>query len=229
MPVVLFVCCEKEPYTVPVSVSMNIGLLPNGDNGVAIGGGCVSVGQIGFSGQRKLGGDVNFTTERGSSSVVRFGVGNPGFVNNFDIPQGDYYSMTWHISLSELDDDDYEEVIGDFDFDDPGLIFSGSYTNLTGNVIPLLVVVDESEKLVMPTVSSDEADFIFLNADKNYNASVVFDMNYVFAAVSRQSMENAVVDKEDDTSYIEISEDRNSDLYEKILFRLQKSVTVSLK
>lgn len=216
--------CEKEPYTLPVSVSVKMVMVPQTNDFLTFDKGLAAVGRISFTGQRLVGGNVSFVTEPGKEQKVVFDTKEGGFVRYFDIPQGEYQMMGWHLYLTDLDlDDDGDETV-DLP-DDAGLLFVGNYSRLDGRVMPIVFAVESSESFLMTALDPDDMPDITLLAEKKYGASIVFDLGDAFSTLSRSSLEEADVE-DGDVPFIEISSDENGELYEMVLYRLQKSAKV---
>jgi hypothetical protein len=198
---------EENPLTIPYLTFTNA---------------VISLERVRFYGIRDVGNDVFFSSNPGLSfgTFVIPAWQNTSFVTYFDLPQGVYNIIRWEAQLDEIDDDVYENEF--VDSDDFGLIFEGTYTRLDGSTVLLFIAVD-------PATFSFETTDAFGNSlisfDSRNNYTVSFELNPYLAmqGISRNLIEQAETDSEDDIEYIEISSDENEDLYDLVLFRLEKT------
>jgi hypothetical protein len=198
---------EENPLTIPYLTFTNA---------------VISLERVRFYGIRDVGNDVFFSSNPGLSfgTFVIPDWQNTSFVTYFDLPQGIYNIIRWEAQLDEIDDDVYDNEF--VDSDDFGLIFEGTYTRLDGSTVLLFIAVD-------PATFSFETTDAFGNSlisfDSRNNYTVSFELNPYLAlqGISRNLIEQAETDSEDDIEYIEISSDENEDLYDLVLFRLEKT------
>jgi len=228
---IIFTGCQKDELTLPVSVDMNIRIEPSSLSYISFDGGQVLFKHLIFEGHRAEGGDIYFNTQPGKEmGPISFSDAKEGaFIKNFDIPQGVYNQMEWELQLSSLppslfpDDEDYEN---DDEDNHPGLLLTGTYRQLNGTYIPISLVIDAIEKFTAHTSHGERIESQTLSAGKAYSAYLTFDPSYATAAISRQSLEDAEINDDFFSPFIEISSDENDQLYEHILYRLQNSVKI---
>ncbi|WP_430812139.1 MULTISPECIES: hypothetical protein [unclassified Carboxylicivirga] len=232
----MFSSCQKDEFTYPVAVKMEIAIAEGNASHLNFTHGYILFDQITFEGQRRQGEDVYFATRSDDEiGPVYFQYGDKVRVKDFDIPQGIYSSMRWRFELEDMDDigDDtdssnYDEVDENL-LDEGGLLLVGSYRALDGTVLPLYIVVDDGELLVADTKGGDSYGDITLSTENTYNACLVLDPYYALQAVAPESLEAAERSDNDGVEYIEISEDENEALFEIILYRLQNSISVVIE
>jgi len=229
--------CKKEDFTEPVSVNMEVKIAEGSSPHLAFKLGAMMIDQIAFDGQRDQGGDVHFTTEDGEEiGPILFPYNQVGYIKRFDIPQGIYSHMSWHIELEDLESDDEDtdteesdQSSNDVQVSEGALLISGVYTKIDGTQLILYIIVDEDEQFLIKTEGGDGSNSMTLVTGTSYLAQLIFDPYYAMQTVSVQSLEEAEVAANASESFIEISANKNEALYENILFRLGRSAKVVIK
>lgn len=226
--------CEKDEFTVPVNVDFVISMDANEvSEYLQFYSGIIAIEDITFQGERQEGEDVFFTSKPGVIFQPQEFSNNsmPVFVTHFDIPQGKYVLMNWGFTLSELFSDEEIDVEDDLEIEDDledneidaGLIINGMYTFLNGMEVPVIIGIEGEEKFKVYAEASTEVFEVNLIEENEYNAQLVLDLSSVFSSISRDSFENADLNDENE---ILITSDENDDLYELILYRLEKNSKV---
>lgn len=219
--------CTKDELTKPVKVNFLVDLNSGKQfqSYISFYNGAISLSRIIFEGKRTEGKDINFETKPGLSfGPFQFDtVGSGSLITHFDIPQGVYSFIKLDVKLSEFEMDD-----PDFEAETTGLVIDGIYTSIDGERIPVFIVVSSIEGLEIQATNAIGSGSITFADEKTYNATLHFDMNYVFSSIARESFETAER-KDDEGSFIEISSDSNEDLYQLILYRIQKSAKIVIE
>jgi len=229
--ILMLYACQKEDFTEPVSVNMEVKIAEGSSQFLTFTGGKIMLDQIAFDGHRKQGGDVHFATE-GENDIgpVNFSEASAGQVKKFDIPQGVYSHMKWRFELEDIDFSDDADLDHTFlHSQDGGLIIEGTFKNTNGGQVPVFIIVDDEERHVAVTEGDNGYDDITLVSSNSYIAQLLFDPYYAMLPVSIESLESAEVSNDGNNNYIEISADKNETLYESILFRLENSIKVVVK
>ncbi len=182
----------------------------------------VALDRVRFYGIRDVGNDVLFTSRPDFSfgTFVIPAQQNTRYVTYFEVPQGVYNMIRWDAELTEIDDAVYDDVF--VDSDDFGLIFEGTYTRLDGSTVLLFIAVDPAV-LSFGTLNAGGNNVVSLESTNNYTVSFELNPYLAMQGISRSLIEQAETDSEDDIEFIEISSDENEDLYELVLFRLEKT------
>lgn len=182
----------------------------------------VALDMVRFYGIRDVGNDVLFTSKPGSSfgTFVIPAWQKTEYVTFFDVPQGVYSMIRWEAELMEIDDNVYDDKF--VDSDDFGLILEGTYTRLDGSTVLLFIAVDPAV-LYFETLNAAGRKIISLDSRNNYTVSFELNPYLAMQGISRSLIEQAETDSEDDIEFIEISSDANEDLYQLVLFRLEKT------
>ncbi|WP_439181499.1 hypothetical protein [Carboxylicivirga taeanensis] len=228
--ILLVSSCQKKAFTEPVVaqlvVTMASGDLPQ----ISFESAGVYFEQIVFDGHRQTGGDVHFATEPDKSIGPVYCTGNTvGAIKEFDIPQGVYTHMEWRFILgdmSEAEDDADVEEESDIE---GGIVISGLLNKQDGTSVPVKVIIEDEEELLIKTIAETGYQDITLLATDSYEIQLVIDPYYAMRPISLESWENAELNDDDEAGYIEISSDMNEELYEMVLVRLESSVKALIK
>lgn len=223
--------CDKDELTHPVKVnfSINIDQATNTQSYLTLSKSVFCVGTISFIGLRQQGGDVHFDTKPGvTHGTIIINVGQPEkYVTYFDLPQGVYNYMGWDLSLSEIDDDIFEDE--NIDSDDFGMVIIGSYTKINGEVLPIYFAISPEEKFSCETTNSDNTTPVSIVKDKTYNMLVEMNPAEAIEGISRDYFEQAIVEnEEDDVRHILVSSESNISLYQLFLFRMEKTIKATM-
>jgi hypothetical protein len=188
----------------------------------------IAFDKVRFYGVRDVGNDIVFSSRPGFpfGTFVIHAAQNTAYITYFDIPQGVYNLMRWDIELMEIDDDIYDDEY--VDSDDFGLIFEGTYTRLNGQTVLLFIAVDPAA-LSFETVNAIGNNSIVLDSQMDYTVSLELNPYLAMQGISRSLLEQAETDSEDGVEFIEISSDENEDLYNLVLFRLEKTFKAVLR
>lgn len=220
--------CQKKEFTEPVAVQLLVKMAEGNSSSVSFEAGTVLFDQILFDGQRQQGGSVHFTTEAGKAvGPVHFSKETERFIKSFDIPQGVYTHMQWHFLLGDIDELTDDET--DTFEPEGGLVLYAYLNRADGSQLPLRIVVDDDEQLMVKVLAGDSYGDITLSAVNSYEMQLILDPYYAVRTISAASWEEADVEEDGEQTYVEVSSDENEDLYETILFRLESSATIVIQ
>jgi hypothetical protein len=224
-------CSDKDELTLPVRVYFKIGISTDEslkaeyfDFTECL----IGIQKIRFDGKREVGKDFFFETDPKINLQTISFTQEPTTICAFDIPQGVYNYMKWDLSMKCIE---AEGLIDENTEDHPckGIIFTGNYKSLDGSVIPFIFAVDEPEEFYVLSGDPDGNSNIVLSVDKEYEATVFFDPERAFSAISRQSFENAEISGDALHPKIIISSSKNKYLYEILIYRIFVSASVLVK
>jgi len=232
--------CDKGEFTIPVSVDLNVSILSESQHDyLQFTSGEIAVKDIIFQGEREAGEDVYFTSQPsqvyGPVEFTTFS--NSAHLTHFDIPQGNYELMEWEFNLSfvslyiDEDSDDSDEEEDDEEDDEEeeeesielGLVFKGTYTTEENVLIPIIIGIDVIENFRILAEYTDGTHMVNLIETNTYKATLSFDLQTVFQSISRESLEDADIN---DKNELVINSEENEDIYELILYRLEKTSKV---
>ncbi len=221
-----FSSCEPDDLSKPVRVHFELSFTQ--DNAplsyLTFHNIAMDLEQISFYGIRQEGNDVLFNTRPGDAFGMHIltPAQNTSYVTYFDIKQGVYQLMRWDIEVGEIDDEVYFDDY--IDSDDFGLIIEGTYTRQDGSSVPIFFAIEEEEVIRVESENQDGEVPIAIVADNVYTVFLEINPHALMRGISRNLLEQAETDEEDDIEFIEISEDENEDLYNLVLFQLSKTL-----
>ncbi|NOY36028.1 MAG: hypothetical protein GXO83_00455 [Chlorobi bacterium] len=231
--------CIKEEFTLPTRVQFLFELTPDpAIDFLEFNGGDILIRNIEFEGYRQTGDDYFFThrfTPPLSVKISEF----TGDSLTFDIPQGIYQKIKVRVKMKGEQENtsesgsethggkNHREESRDYPDDNPepkdmAVMLSGSYHTLRGEKVPLVLVID-NESFEGDAVNSSGTGEIVLTRDKDYEGIFTFDPGYAFQVISRKTLEDAERYSWKGVPTILISEETNDEIYELVLYRLQKS------
>lgn len=227
----VFIClstlngCKKNELTHPVRVTLNISLeQTNGlPSYLSLSQSAISIGSISFIGLRQQGSDIHFDTQPSTSQgtyVINAGQ-SAKYITYFDIPQGVYDYMNWGITLSEIDDDVYDNFI--IDSNDCGLLISGIYTKLDGSKIPIYFLIDPLHKISFEANDFNGTNSISIIDGNTYDIIIELKPAEAISKISRDFFEQAAVENNEDNDYIVVSPETNLNFYQFFLFQLEET------
>jgi len=224
-------CVKKDDFTLPVKVSLKIGISPDRSfySDYLYFTGCqVGIQRIEFEGKRETGGNVHFVTDPEMNLQTLSFTEQPAIISTFDIPQGVYYNMLWEIAFKCIDTGG---LIPDRDESYPcfGIMTTGNYMSLSGAVIPFIFVIDKPEMFRVRSYDPSGDPVIALSVDKEYEAIVYFDPEKAFSEINRQSLEEAQTTGDLLNPAIIISSSMNAELYQILLYHMFFSASIVVK
>lgn len=220
--------CKKDELTLPVKVYFKIGISHETSIDYLDFKECqIGIHNIIFEGKREAGGDIFFETDY-KVNLPTLSFLQPAIISDFDIPQGIYNYMKWNISLKCIDTGGLIEP-RDENLPCIGVVISGEYTSLTGSVIPFIFALDQPEKLSVQAYPPLDKPHIVLSVDKEYEATILFDLGKTFNPISRESFEKAEMTGDIGNQKIIISSLNNKSLYQILSYRIFQSAEAIVK
>jgi len=180
-------------------------------------------------------------------------------IESFDLPQGIYTQLKWELTSGVLErgfllDEygfDYEDIIDEIS--GKGMVLSGSYQRQSGEQNLLFIAIDNNDLYSFFTNHLNDGNST-IQSPNNYIFSLFFNPYKAIESIERSVWEDAETDDldfddgdddndddddkkfgilndddDDEIDYILISSDNNSDLYERILFRLKNNLTSNIE
>lgn len=200
--------CVKDDLTKPAAMQMVFTMnMEEKDEYLRFNKGSFIISKISFEGEREAGEDYSFETSFKDPVEAYLHTKSSSVPVVFDVPQGIYQDVELEISMGN---------------DKPGLTFEGTYTNVTGNKIPVQFIYDFEDKLELNGRSKVQGDII-LNKDKSNTAEIIFDQEKIFQIVSSTRMlESAELIEREGTQYIIISKKYNEHIFNVVVNRIEK-------
>jgi len=200
--------CKKKQLKTPTDVSfqMDINRSPSNSGHLVFNSGSILLANFNVEGERQEGGPISFNKSFSQGLSINLNSTSiPDLV--FDIPQGNYYSL----SVSFLTFDDNGDITIQVD---------GTYTNQLGSSFPLRLEFLSGE--YFSVVGEDESGeaTIVLKKDVSATSLIKFDPIYWFGLISYGMFDNATLVNIGGQQTILINESVNSNIYDLVVDRI---------
>lgn len=203
----VFMSCEKnnsqdDGLTISLTMSQpgNAGAVNQPPPSiVSFTSGYVVVREVVFDGDRNDGRSVSITEEKITTIDLRTGTANPAFL--MDIPAGTYTSVNLGIEIQD-------------ETNRPSVVAEGSYTNGTGQVVPVRFEFNSGE-----VFEANANTAVTLNQNTPATAKISFDPHVWFSTITRTQLDNAVRTN----GVVVISETSNAGLFSIVADRLDNA------
>ncbi len=230
---ILLSSCRKDELTLPTKVFFEFELityeegnnqknrmppeeLPFGPpfNRMSIDRGTLVIESIAFDGRRDEGRDVYFSSDLGKPVIVDLESGKTNQEISFDIPQGVYNRVELFLDLGSEDN--------------VSLVLEGSIRNRQSVEIPLRFEYRFREWIRIMAESGSQADKIVLRKDTPSRVRIVIDAPAVFqfANLGRLQTATIAIRDSDGEELLIISDSINTDIFNSMVTRLEKSFKV---
>lgn len=249
---------EKDELTLPVSVSFKMALKVGFSADSSLGGEYLKfnrcemgLDKIILTGKRETGKDILFRTkpEVDFTKVFSTLLKEPVQIYLFDIPQGIYKEIKWHIYVSwavginslldlgcttkELIEAGFEDMSPDGAlfpvYAGPSILVLGTYEYLDGSVIPFVFAHDIMMDIEALTYDTEGNSIIVLSVDKKYESTMSINLEYAFQSLSREALEHAEISGEDKNQVIIISQRKNEELFNSLTSQNFMSAKVTIR
>lgn len=217
--------CTKDPLTQPAKVFFDFELIAveeeNLKNGppvdipagkLSVSHGTLAIESIEFDGRRDQGKDVFFVSDMSRPLLIDLESGTSNQDMSFDIPQGIYNRVELYISLG-----------GD---EDIPLVLNGSIKRGNIGEIPLRFEYNIREQIRIRAKSAKEEEKIVLRKDTPSTARIVVDARSIFQLVNMSVLQNANVSVSGDEEVILINLETNSEIFNSLATRIEKSFSI---
>jgi hypothetical protein len=224
---------EKDELTLPVRIKLNIASLALlEDYYLSAYQGKIGIQSIQFEGKREAGEDIFFETDpKMNLQTLQFS-SNPTKILEFDIPQGIYNYMKWDVTLKRIMTEELNNV-DDADSLRIGLVIPGSYWSESDEweiiIRPFIFAIDDTELLSFKSTGIDGSSSIVISNNKTYEITLLLDLVYTFGSAGWETFEEAEITDVNGQQIILITSDKNKNLYENFLYRINQSTKVFIK
>ncbi len=212
---VLVTGCNKDKrrkWKLPteVSTTMDITKGTTGNGKARYSGGHIIIRAYNISGVREQGADISFNRNFSAGLTIPFDANNNVADLQFDIPQGAYTKM-------DIDFETYSNQ------STPSILILGTYRNNVGTDIPIRFEFLYTEDFEIIARDSGNSGKIVLDKDQPSSTQLILDPQHWFQIVTNNQWENATLTDVQGTQTILITEDKNEDIYDNILDRIDES------
>ena len=221
-----FVCfvflssCEKDELTLPVEVSLDFAIKPyhaetglKASNGFDVNQGAVIIQSLEFDGRRDEGEDYFFTKQFDIPLQAQMHNGNVNQQVSFDIPQGVYKRIELNLSLG------LEE--GEYAFQLKGTFQRGPLEE-----IPIVFEYSFNEEVRIRAKNKEGNEQIVLKKDNPSTATILVDVPFMFQLINPGMIQMAETTVIDNNETILINLENNTDIFNLLANRLEKSMRV---
>ena len=229
----LLTSCGKDELTQPAKVSFEIELIPHEEsndqksrvpphqrpftgpfNKLIIDRGTLIIESISFEGRRDEGRDVFFTSDLKDPVIADLKTGGINQELIFDIPQGVYNQIDLFIDLGS------EEMTP--------LVLEGRIRNKQSEEIPVRFEYNFREWIRIRAEPGNKGNRIVLKKEDLSRARIVFDAGSAFQFANLQALEAAsvAISVTDDQELLIISDRINTNIFNSVANRLEKSFRV---
>lgn len=212
--------CEKDELTLPAEVTLDFamesyhaetGLKAN--NAFDLNQGAVIIQSIEFDGRRDEGEDYFFTKHFDNALQAELHNGNVNQQVSFDVPQGVYKRVEMNLSLG-LEEGEY------------AFRLQGSFQRGPFEEIPIVFEYSFNEKVRIQAKNKEGNEQIVLKKEKPSTATILVDVPFMFQLVNPGMIQMAETTVIDNNETILINPENNTDIFNLLATRLEKSMRV---
>jgi hypothetical protein len=208
-------CQEEQEFKIPVDAGffMDINRNTVANSRLQFDDGYIVIASFGFEGEREQAEEVEFSREYSQGLAIPFTSDKPVEGLHFQIPQGNYTSIS--VEFDTFDG-----------FDEDNLLVKGSYKNSEGSRYPLVFILHSSESFEIEAESYSDGSQIIIKKEAPVSAYIKLNPVYWFEEVSLSALDEAEVVLWNGVPTIVISEEINEEIYDLVEERLQEGAKV---
>lgn len=219
--IVCLLSCEKDELTIPVEVEFEFTMNPFQMEGSTkapsffdINEGTILIESIEFDGRRDVGEDYYFTSDFTTPISAQMHNQTLSQHISFDIPQGIYNHIDLNLSIG--DGDGYEYA----------LCLQGKFQRGPMEEILIRVEYAFQENIRIRAQNKLGNEQIVLTKDSGLKARAVFDVPQFFQMINMNMIKNAEIEEVDGGKMIIINHEKNTDIFNLLVNRLDNSMRV---
>ncbi|HKL07648.1 MAG TPA: hypothetical protein VJ896_02670 [Bacteroidales bacterium] len=219
---ICFIClssCEKDELTLPSNVNLEFAMEPYHTetntktiNSFDVNQGTITIASLEFDGRRDQGEDYFFTKQLDNALQAELHSGNVNQHLSFDIPQGVYKRIEFKFSLG---------TESDIAFCLQGNFQQGSLEN-----IPVVFEYAFTENVRIRAKNREGNEQIVLKKDQPSTATVLVDVPFMFQIVNPGMIQLAETTMVEGNDIILINIEKNTEIFNLLATRLEKSIRV---
>ncbi|MDY6801460.1 MAG: hypothetical protein SVU94_09570 [Bacteroidota bacterium] len=224
----IFVClvclssCEKDELTLPVKVNLAFAMEPyHTETGLKSGGGfevsqgTIIIQSLDFDGRRDQGEDYFFTKHFDNALQAELHNGNVNQQFSFDIPQGVYNRIEMNFSLGQEGEN--------------AICLQGHFQRGPLDEVPIVFEYSFTENVRIKANNKDGNEQIVLKKNNPSTATVLVDIPFMFQLVNPGMVQLAETTMVNSEETILINTEKNTDIFNLLATRLEKSIRVIFK
>lgn len=211
--------CEKDELTLPAEVNFEFSMEPYQTDGTLksmnsfnLNEGTIEINSLEFDGRRSQGEDYYFTKHFDEALHADLHTGKKNQEVTFDIPQGVYNRIDLNLTIG-TEEDNAIRLQGTFQqgpFEEITVVFEYSFT----------------ENVRIRARNKEGNEQIVLKKDTPTTATVVLDVPFLFQLVNTGMIQFAEITPVDGSDVILINIEKNTDIFNLLATRLDKSMRV---
>lgn len=219
IPVLIFSSCEEKELKLPASVTLkfdmeNYSIAENikAGQGFFIDKAYFIMNTLELDGIREQGDDYFFSRAFDTPVQAEMHTGNASEEITFDIPQGIYKKIELNLSLG--------------DNEHPSLWLEGTFERGPFDNIPVLFQYTLKEEIGIRAENKNGEREIILRKDKPATATIKLNVPFMFQLMNIGQIRNAELYPMDGKDMVVINKDKNTEIFNLLATRLDKSVQV---
>ena len=214
--------CEEDELTLPTEVNLAFAMEPyHAETGIKsiygfdVNEGNITINSLEFDGRRDQGEDYFFTKHFDNVLQAELHSGNVNQEVSFDIPQGVYNRIELNLSLGTETGTAFrlQGVFQKGPFDEIPLVFEYSFT----------------ENVRIRAKNKEGNEQIVLKKDNPSTATILIDVPFMFQLVNPGMVQFAETTPIDGEDVILINIEKNTDIFNLLVTRLEKSMRVNFE
>lgn len=214
--------CERDELTLPAEVIFEFSMEPyqtdvavKSMNGFNVNEGTIEIKSLEFDGRRSQGEDYYFTKHFDQPLHAELHTGLKNQEVAFDIPQGVYDRIDLNLSLGTEDNN--------------AIRLQGTFQQGPFDEIPVVFEYSFTEDVRVRARNNEGNEQIVLKKDTPATATVVLDVPFLFQLVNIGMFQFAEITPIDDQDVILINIGKNTDIFNLLATRLEKSMRVNFE
>ena len=214
--------CEKDELTLPAEVTLEFAMEPfhaetdlKINSGFDVDQGIITLEGLEFDGRREQGGDYFFTRNFELPLQAELHSGSANQQVSFDVPQGVYNRIEMDLSLG---------MENEF-----ALRLQGRFQRGPVDEIPVVFEYSFTERIRIRAKNQDDQEQIVLKKDQPATATILMDVPFMFQLVSPGMIQSAQTTTINNEEVILITIDHNTEIFNLLAPRLEKSIRVIIE
>lgn len=211
----LFSCQKEQEFKIPVEVGFYMDIQRNvvANSRLQFYDGYIIISSFEFEGDREQASEVEFAREYEHGLKIAFTSDQAVEALKFQIPQGNYTSIS-------IEFETYEG------FGENNLVVEGAYQNSEGTHYPLVFVLGSSESFEIEAESYSDGNQIIVKKEAPVSAYIKLNPVHWFKTIPHSLLDEAEVVLWNGVPAIVISEEVNEEIYDLIEDRLAEAAEV---
>ncbi len=186
----------------------------------------IEVGEIDFSGTRKQGGNVSFADVKSTPSPFSLNNGNTTSGNHYDIPQGVYTYMNFHLTVVVQNSTPSISISGIITEDphvDTLSVSPPVYFSEPRKTIQMIFEYNSTLHFDLTTKTTSGSSEITLVEGTPATCEISLDPYYWLATITKNQFKKATRDTINGIATVLINESHNKNIYDSVVIRINEN------